>query len=301
MNRLIFLILLSSAAAAPALAQTDPHAGHDMSAMGGAMGDDMPAMDHDMSSMKAPSASAAAPPPAPKDHAADTVFPAGRMAHARAVLTDEHGGHPFWKVMVNTAEMRAHSGTDDYAWRGEAWIGGDINRLVVKSEGEGASGERPEAAEAQAVYSRAISPYFDLQAGLRQDFRPEPSRTFAVLGLEGLTPYGAELSLAGFVSNRGEASARLEAAYDFRITQRLVLQPRTEINLVARDAPERGLASGLSDAEYGLRLRYHLARELAPYIGVVHLRRYGGTADLARAAGEDPTRTSLVVGVRAWF
>lgn len=290
MNLRIFLITL--AFGSPALAQED-HSGHDMSTMG----HDMSGMDHDMPGM---AHDAAAPQP-PGDHAADRIYSPQAMAAARAVLMGEHGGAMAWKVMLNTAEARVHDGRDDYAWRGEAWIGGDINRFVVKSEGEGVQGEGAESAEIQALYSRAISPYFDLQAGLRHDFKPHPSRTYAAVGVEGLAPYGWEASAAAFLSDHGDLSARLEGAYDFRLTQNLILQPRTEINLSASDVDELGVGSGVSDAEFGLRLRYHLAREFAPYVGVVHLRQFGRTADLARAAGDDPSQTSFVVGVRTWF
>lgn len=296
------ILLMSLAMGSPALAQ-EGHAGHDMSAMGHdmpGMTHDMSTMDHDMSSMT-PSDTATTPPPPPTDHAAERIYSPAAMAAARAVLAGEHGGASVWKVMLNTAEARLHDGRDGYAWRGEVWIGGDINRFVVKSEGEGVQGEGAESAEVQALYSRAISPYFDVQAGLRQDFKPHPSRTYASVGLEGLAPYGWEASAAAFLSDHGDLSARLEGSYDFRLTQNLILQPRAEINLAASNVDELGVGSGMSDAELGLRLRYHLAREFAPYVGVVHLRKFGRTADLARAAAEDPSETSLVLGVRAWF
>lgn len=270
-------------------APADPHAGHDMSAMG-----------HGAPPAEGP-AESAEPPPAPRDHAADRYFAPATMAAARARLTAEHGGTPAWQVMLDMAEARLGEGADGYAWRGEAWMGGALHRAVLKTEGEGRSGEGAEEAEVQALYSRAASPYFDLQAGVRHDISPNPSRTYAVIGLEGLAPYGVELTAASFLSDHGELSARLEGAFDLRLTQRLVLQPRAEIDLAASDVAELGVGAGVSRAEYGLRLRYHLSRELAPYLGVVHRATYGETRDLARAAGEEPEATLLVLGLRAWF
>jgi copper resistance protein B len=122
-----------------------------------------------------------------------------------------------------------------------------------------------------------------------------------VLGIEGLAPYWFEVGAALFVSDRGDLSARLEADYDLRLTQRLILEPRLELNLSASDVPELGLGSGLTDAELGLRLRYAVTPDLSPYVGVVHEETFGRTADFAAAHGEETRDTRLVVGLRAWF
>jgi copper resistance protein B len=170
-----------------------------------------------------------------------------------------------------------------------------------QDRGSGAFGEGVEDAEIQALYSRAIGPYFNLQAGIRYDFKPNPSRTYATIGFEGLAPYWFEVEGAVFLSDKGDVLGRLEGYYDQRITQRLILQPRAELNLAAQDVPENGIGSGLSDIELGLRLRYEITRQFAPYVGVSWDRKLGDTADFARAAGEDPSTTSLVAGIRLWF
>jgi copper resistance protein B len=239
--------------------------------------------------------------PLPTDHAADRVFAPQEMMEARHHLA-QHGGQTFSQVLLNIAEYQLHSGRDGYRWDGEAWFGGDINRVWIKSEGEGEFRRGGlDSAEVQALYSRAIGPYFNLQAGLRYDFKPSPSRTYATVGFEGLAPGFFEVEGAAFVSNKGEVLGRLEGYYDQRVTQRLILQPRVEFNLSAQNAPSIGIGSGLVDAEAGLRLRYEVRREFAPYIGVSYLRKAGDTARLARLAGEDVHSTSLVVGIRTWF
>jgi copper resistance protein B len=270
----------------------DPHAGHAMPPAPGAA----PAM----TGAQLPVGDAPAPPP-PPDHLADAVYGRTSMDRARDVLRLEHGGARLSKTMIDTLEVRPDRGPDGYAWEGEFRYGGDINRLVVKSEGEGAFGERLEEAEVQALYSRAIGPYFDLQAGVRQDFQPRPRRTYATVGFEGLAPYWFEVEGALFLSNKGDVSARFEGSYDLRFTQRLILEPRVEVNLEAQDVPALGLGAGLSDAEVGLRLRYEIRREFAPYVGVHYERKFGDTADLARAAGEDRDELRVALGVRAWF
>src|SRR3546814_94707 len=183
------------------------------------------------------------------------------MDHARAKSMREQGGRTVYRVMFNLAEYQARAGRDGYRWDGEAFVGGDINRFWLKSEGEGAFGDRLESAEVQALYSRSIGPYFDLQAGVRQDFGQGPNRTYATVGLEGLAPYLFEVEGALFLSNKGDLLGRLEGYYDQRITQRLVLQPRVELNLSAQDVPENRLGSGLTNAELGLRLRYEITRQ----------------------------------------
>lgn len=273
-----------------ALAAEDPHAGHQMPAK--------PAADshagHDMQA--APPASATQPA-APIDFAADRVYDPGEMAAARHMLRHEHGDHVFSKVMVDELEFSTGHGEDGYRWDGEAWIGGDINRLVLKTEGEGT--QDLHEAEVQALYSRAIGPYFDLQAGVRHDIEPSPSRTYGVLGLEGLAPYWFEIEAHAFLSDKGDLFGRVGASYDQLVTQRLVIQPHAELNVAAQDAP--GIAGGFTDTELGLRLRYEIRREFAPYVGVSYERKLGGTAELARAAGESAGGTRFVMGLRAWF
>lgn len=206
--------------------------------------------------------------------AADKVWGANAMAASRAQLRREHGGGTFNQVMVDIAEVRDDGG---YRWEGEGWFGGDINRFVLKSEGEGEGRGRLREAEVQALYSRAIGPYFNLQTGVRHDLRPKPSRTYLTLGVDGLAPYWFELEAHAFLSDKGDVSGRVSVSYDQRITQRLILQPRAEVN-VGDD----------TEAELDLRLRYEIEREFAPYIGISH-RRGDGRA------------TYLVAGVRAWF
>lgn len=243
----------------------------------------------------------APPPPLPTDHAADGVYGADAMTMGRHHLQQHHGGQNFNQVLLNLAEYQFRNGRDGYRWDGEAWFGGDINRLFVKSEGEGAFGKGIESAEVQALYSRTIGPYFNLQAGVRQDLGPSPKRTYATVGFEGLAPGFFELEGALFLSNKGDVLGRLEGYYDQRVTQRLVLQPRAELNFAAQDVPENQIGSGLSNAELGLRLRYEVRREFAPYIGVSWDRRFGDTARYARAEGDKATSTSFVAGVRMWF
>lgn len=254
----------------------------------------------EMTGTALPAGDAPAPPP-PMDHYADRQFPQDEMTRARSTMMREQGGQTFYQVMFNLAEYRAHQGRDGYHWDGEAFAGGDINRLWLKSEGEGRFGEPLESAEAQLLYSRAIDPYFNLQAGIRQDFGRGPNRTYATVGFEGLAPYMFEVEGALFLSTRGDLLGRLEGYYDQRITQRLILQPRVELNLAAQDVPENRIGAGLTDAELGLRLRYEITRRFAPYIGISYEAKTGRTADFARADREDPTTTSFVAGLRLWF
>ena len=275
--------------------------GHDMQGMSGMAGMPGMAMDGVQQTGTALAAGNAAAPPLPTDHAADNVYGADAMAMGRHHLQQHHGGQNFNQVLLNLAEYQFRNGRDGYRWDGEAWFGGDINRLFVKSEGEGAFREGIESAEVQALYSRAIGPYFNLQAGVRQDLGPSPKRTYATVGFEGLAPGFFELEGALFLSNKGDVLGRLEGYYDQRITQRLVLQPRAELNFAAQDVPENRIGSGLSNAELGLRLRYEVRREFAPYIGVSWDRRFGDTARFARADGDKATSRSIVAGVRMWF
>ena len=298
-------------ATSPAPEPADPHAGHDMSAMeepDAAPPTAAPPADlhagHDMTAMPDAGAGAIgnAPAPAPpSNHAADAIFDPADMARSRETLRREHGVFTGSMILFDLAEYQAREGGDGYRWEAEAWFGGDIDRLLVKTEGEGTFGEPLESAELQLLYSRAIAPYWNAHVGIRQDFRPEPARTYAVVGLEGTAPYWFHLSGQVFLSDKGDLRARAEGSYDQRLTQRLLLTPRAEFNLSAQDMSSIGVGSGLTDVELGLRLRYEIRKEFAPYIGVEWARKVGDTADYARTAGEDANVTNFVAGIRFWF
>lgn len=268
----------------------DLHAGHSMAGVSGAAaasptGAGLPVGD--------------TPPPSPiGDDVADQTYGAATMHRARTILRAEHGGARVSKLQADLLEWAPDG--DRYSWQVEGWYGGDINRVALKTKGEGQSGEGLETAEMQLLYSRAVTRYTDLQAGLRYDVEPG-GRAYATVGVDTLAPYWFEAEAALFLSEKGDLLARLEGSYDFRVTQRLVLQPRAEVEIAAQDIPDRRIGSGLYRTELGLRLRYEIRREVAPYIGVSYERAFGVTADHIRRAGDSPSSTRVVVGLRAWF
>ena len=245
-------------------------------------------------------AGSAPPPQLPSDHAADRVYDPAAMAMGRHHLGTFHGNQKLFQMLTNVMEYQVRKGRNGYEWDSEAWYGGDIKRLWLKSEGEGASGVI-ERIEAQALYSHAIDAYFNLQGGVRYDFKPNPSRVYATVGIEGLAPSFFEVEGALFLSNKGEVMARAEGNYDQRITQRLILQPRAELNFAGQSSRSIGVGSGLSDAEIGLRLRYDIRREFSPYIGVQYQRAFGKTRRYLRDDGERAGGWEFVMGMRTWF
>jgi copper resistance protein B len=199
-------------------------------------------------------------------------------------------------VHVVQAERLEYQAEDEsWLWDLQGWSGYDRDKFWWKTEGT------EDHAELQMLYSRAISPYFDVQFGLRHDFEPDPQRSFAVIGLQGLAPQWFEIDSALFISDGGKVSLRFEAEYEMLLTQKLVLQPRLELDLGASEEPEYGQGSGLRELEFGLRLRYEIHRKFAPYVGVEWNAVYGDTADFAVSAGEDSHAVTAVAGLRAWF
>ena len=243
-----------------------------------------------------PPPSAGSGPP----RAADTIWGAEAMAASREDLRRTHGDFPVLWLMADRIEAQVRAGEDLYLWDIQGYYGGPTRRLWFKSEGDGAFGRAPEDAEVQALYAQAIAPFWDVQAGIRHDIAG-PDTTHAVIGVQGLARYLFEVDAALFVSTRGDVTARIEAEIDQRITQRLILQPRIEANLAAQDIPLLGVGAGLDQIEAGMRLRYEIAREFAPYVGIEHAWRTGRGADFARARGEAASATSLVAGIRFWF
>lgn len=277
------------AAAMPAAAQdhaqhetqtpaTDPHAGHTTA-----------------------TTPQAAPPVTSEANAADLYFDPAAMARAREQLATENGGMRTYAIILEQLEVGFDDESETYAWHVQGWYGGDVHRFWWKSEGEGEFDNELEHAELQLLYSRAVTPYFDLQTGVRQSFLDGVDRTDLVLGVQGLAPYWFEVGAAAFVSTDGDVTARAEAEYDLRLTQKLILQPSAELNFAAQDIPDLDVGAGFTNANVGVRLRYEISRSFAPYVGVEWTSALGETRDIRESLGADIQSTRAVIGLRALF
>jgi copper resistance protein B len=221
------------------------------------------------------------------------AFPEGLHGHA----THDHAIHYY--VLFDRLEWQGGAG-DAATWNNKTWIGGDIDRLWLRTEGEAHDG-RLAAANVHALWGRAIAPWWDVVAGVRQDFRPGDSQTWVAVGIQGLAPYWFEVEATGYVGTGGRTAAKLEVEYELLFTNRVILQPLVELELYGKSDPERGIGRGLSSLETGLRLRYEIRREFAPYVGLTWDRKLFSTADLAREHGERASAARVAFGVRTWW
>jgi copper resistance protein B len=233
-------------------------------------------------------------PPDPPQHVM------GDMSNERMIeLMQMEDDAEYSMLLLDQFEWQKLDGADALAWEFDAWYGDDYNKIWFETEGERADGE--EEGRVEVMWDRIIAPWWSVQTGVRQDFGPGPTRNWLDLGIQGMAPYFFEIDAALYVGEQGRTSARFSAEYDMLITQRLILQPEVELRLFGKDDPENGIGSGLSDVEIGLRLRYEIRRELAPYIGLHWERKFGRTADLARDEGEDSNELAAVAGLHIWF
>jgi len=281
---------------------------HDMSSM---QGMDHSGMQHDMSSMPGMEMDHGTMDHSMMDHGtAPTTLPRTPIPPVtdadRAAAAPPGGHHAMTDnaihsyVLLNRLEAWDADPGAGQAWEGQGWIGTDLNRAWLRSEGERTDG-RTEAADLEVLYGRSVSTWWDVVGGIRHDFQPGGSQTFAAIGVQGLAPQKFEVEATAYLGEGGQTAARLEAEYELLLTNRLILQPLVEIEAYGRNDAARGIGSGLSTAEAGLRLRYEFTRQFAPYLGVVHERAFGRTADLHRDAGESINDTRLVAGFRIWF
>jgi len=211
-----------------------------------------------------------------------------------------HGGAPAGMLLVDQLEAFHGRDGNGQSWEAEGWYGSDTDKLWLRSEGERSRG-RLEDGEVEALWNHAVAAFWSTQLGVRHDFGAGPQREWVAFGVQGLAPYWFEVEATAYVGPSGRTAARLRAHYELLFTQRLILQPELEANLHGRSDPARRTGSGLADAKLGLRLRYEIRREFAPYIGVVWTRRFGATADFARADHHAAHDRQWVVGVRIWF
>jgi len=295
-----------------ALAQDEMPADHSMDSMPG-MGngnmDDMNNEDSDMSDMNteevdhgamarmAPGSMQGRSPPldARDPHAYSDGYDFGAIPRPR--FADEHR---FASLLVDRLEWVHTSDATAAAYDLQAWYGRDYDRAVLKAEGEVDNGKLQDG-RTELLWGHAVATYWDTQLGLRYDSGVGPDRTWLAFGVQGLAPYWFELDASGYVGDAGRTALRLDAEYELLFTQRLILQPRLQADFYGKEDPERELSSGLSDLSVGVRLRYEIRRELAPYIGIEWAGKYGGTANYARATGEPTEETRWVAGVRFWF
>ena len=234
-------------------------------------------------------------PPAPPQH------PMGAMPYeemAQMMQMDDTARTAM--LLFDQLEWRNAAEGNAAAWETEAWYGGDTNKIWLRSEGE-RIGATTQNARADLLWDHIVARWWSVQAGGREDFGAGPPRTWAAIGVQGLAPYWFNTEATFYVGEQGRTAMRLKTEYEMLFTQRLILQPEGEANLYGKADPARRLGSGLSDLEIGLRLRYELRREFAPYIGVVWSREFGGTADGVRASGGNPSDVQFVAGARAWF
>ena len=237
------------------------------------------------------------------------VAPAARPAAAQPTDAYPFGTSPVMDDRIyvhgyfDQLEGRIGDNPDSVRWDGQLWAGTDENRLWIKSEGRvDRNGDgRMTDGDQEYLYDTPLTRSFDLQAGVRTDLDSGPTRTWAALGLEGLAPYFFDLEPTLYFSDGGHYAFRLNASYDLLLTQRLVLQPQIELNAYSRTDRGRGVGSGLSDLDTGLRLRYEITRKVAPYVGVSYERTIGGADGLARDAREPVDELRLLTGMRVWF
>jgi len=248
-------------------------------------------MDHGNNRMQGGSA----PSDARDPHAYSGGYDFGPMPRLR--LADEYN---FGAFMMNRFEAVR---SDDNTWATydfQARYGRDYNRVVLKAEGDIDSGTLEEGTT-ELLWGHAVDTFWDAQLGVRHDSGEGPNRSWLAIGAQGLAPYWFEMDATFYIGDEGRTALALEAEYELLITQKLILQPRLEANVYGKNDAERALGSGLSDIAVGIRLRYEVRREFAPYVGIEWIGRFGDTADYLRAAGESKDETTAVAGVRFWF
>ncbi|WEN15768.1 copper resistance protein B [Rhodanobacter sp. AS-Z3] len=211
-----------------------------------------------------------------------------------------HGAAPFGMLLIDQLEAFNGNSGSGQTWEAQAWYGNDVNKLWVRTEGDRRRG-KIEDGDVEVFWNRNVATFWSTQLGVRHELGDGPARNWAAFGIQGLAPYWFELEATGYVGPAGRTAARLRADYELLFTQRLILQPEFEVNLSGKSDPARRIGRGVSDAQLGLRLRYEIRRQFAPYVGVVWTRRFGATADFARDDHHAIFDRQWVAGVRIWF
>jgi copper resistance protein B len=246
-------------------------------------------------------------PSAPADETAHRHVPPDPPTHAMRdmseremiELMDMDDEASFFMLKANAFEWRHGNGEDAFSWDIQGWYGNDYDKLLLKSEGNVIDSETD--ARTELLWDRVMSRWWNVQAGIRHDIRPGPSRTWAAFGIQGLAPYWFEVEATAYVGEEGRSAFRLAVDYELLLTQRLILEPEFELQAFGRDDRENLIGAGISSTGLALRLRYEILRELAPYIGVAWTRLHGNTSEIAKTAGTDTSDVQWLAGLRWWF
>jgi len=254
-------------------------------------------MDHGKSGMmRGTMQGGSAPADARNPHAYSDGYDFGPIPRPR--FADEQS---FASLLVDRFEAVRNDDNTTAVYDLQAWYGRDYNRVVLKAEGDISSGKLEES-DTELLWGHAVATFWDTQLGLRyENSEEDPDRSWLAFGFQGLAPYWFELNITAYLGENGRSALGLEAEYELLFTQKLILQPRLEVNFYGKDDPDRTRGSGLSDITAALRLRYEIRREFAPYMGIEWAGKFGDTANYARAAGESEDETRIVAGVRFWF
>ena len=238
---------------------------------------------------------------APQINAPTSASPVDAPTPAQNWPKAEKDNRVFTFATFNQLEGRTNGLNTGFRWDGEGWIGNDFNKFWFKSEGFVTNGVASDG-DQEFLYDRPIPHlrYFDWQAGTRIDIDSGPKRVWAALGIQGLAPYFFNLAPTFYVRDGGRVAGRLEGYYDLYLTQRLILQPQAELNFYSHADRGRGIGTGLSDIDGGVRLGYQFSRKFAPYIGYVYSGSFGQTATFSHQAGEPTGLNQLVFGLWTW-
>ena len=213
--------------------------------------------------------------------------------HAHGTAVTQH-----W--IANRFEATHTNSNNGFHWDLEGSIGGDIQKMIIKSSGQSTRGTLNEV-QNELLYSRGMRAWWDLNAGIRHDSGEGPSRTWLSAGLSGTAPGKIDVAATAFAGQSGRAAAKLEASYETLLTNRLIIQWRNENEFYAKADPARGYGKGWTGSLAGARLRYEIRRQFAPYVGVERQWHFGDTARMRRVASEPAHETHWVAGIRAWF
>jgi copper resistance protein B len=214
----------------------------------------------------------------------------------------DEAGEPmlFWSAGVDVDGSDAgwldNSSGTLVTWDAFAWYGGDDVKLRLEAEGD-ALGGTVGSSELRAMLSWNASDFWDVQAGVQEDLAPDQV-AWAFVGVQGLAPYFFETDARLFVSENADVAFRFRQSFDILFTQSLVLEPHADVTAYAQDIASLGVGAGPSHVEAGLQLRYEITRDIAPYIDVATERDLGETSIITRASGEDPSQSTLRVGLR---
>lgn len=213
-----------------------------------------------------------------QQHQNPAVSTENNTAHQGHDHRKEHGAQIYAISTVDTKWLLNEDGEGALKSEIETRIGTDENKIFIKIHTDKAESHDAHF-DAKVLYSRMISDFWDVQAGVRyrsqkveldHHVKDSEEQLDAVIGLHGMAPYFFETDAYFYAGEDHYSGLSLETERDLLLTQKLIFKPYLDLDVVFSDDSKYAKKSGLSSLITGIETRYEISKKVMPYLDIAY-------------------------------